>query len=140
MSIFTRKDPEPVVTGVDILRRTCKARDHKGGALLAIVREVDGLAITTLEAFAAGKTDLSVALLQKLTKVLYPHSEYDPELNLLRSANRQAPKLAGIAPLPFDPNSVTYPPRADPKARSYMDPGPPMIPSQVQATKRPGWL
>jgi hypothetical protein len=142
MSIFKTKDtgPERVVTGVDVLRQTLKARDHKAGVLLAVVREVEGLGITQLEAFTDGKADLSVAMLQKLTKILYPHSEYDPESGMLRAANRKI--TLGYA--------VNYPPRFDPKSSPYCykhDRNAPLLaPQPVKPekpkvkTSRPGWV
>jgi len=37
-----------------------------------------------------------------LTKELYPHSEFDPELDVLRSANNTPPIPMGILPPPID--------------------------------------
>ena len=72
--------------------------------MLAITREVPGVGMATLEAFADGKSDLSAAMLQKLTKVLYPHSEYDVASGKLCSSNK-APARSYIHPPRFDPKS-----------------------------------
>ena len=140
MNVFSRKEvtPEPTITGVDVLRRTVKASDAKAGVLLAIVREIDGIGISTLEAFAAGKTDLSVELLQKLTKVLYPHSELDLESGMLRSANR-APSTSYITPDRFVPGPEHYDPVAAANAPRFT------LPERLQEKPnpkgpRPGWL
>ena len=139
MSIFKTKDPapEPVVTGIDVLRQTVKARDHKAGALKAIASGIDGIGMSNLEAFINGG-DLKVETLQALAKVLYDGSEYDPESGLLRSANKTPPK------------TYVHPPRWDPKSHPYYvaprEPGayyPPPKPVKPVPTKpqgpRPGW-
>ena len=140
MSLFSRKEvePEPVVTGVDALRRAVKVRDAKAGVLLAVVREIDGLGITALEAFAAGKANLSVGHLKALAKVLYPHSEYDPELNLLRSANKASKPMCTAYPERFDPKSAPYYFPHDPDAPRL---GPqPVKPAPAKPKpSRPGW-
>jgi hypothetical protein len=141
MNLFKRNEvvaPE-TITGIDVLRRTVRARDSKGGVLKAVVREIDGLSLSTLEDFAAGKAELSVAILQKLATILYDGCEYDPESGLMRSANRQEPKPAGIPPAPLDRNYAHhYIPQFDPSApRPNFNPGPPI--TKPWSSKRPGW-
>jgi hypothetical protein len=142
MNLFSRKESameEPVVTGVDILRRMVKSWNRNPGGLAAIAREVDGVGLGGLEDFGDGKADLKVEVLKQLTTVLYPHSEYDPELNLLRSANKQEPK----------PLCAAYPDRFDPKSAPYYAPFNPdeprftLRPEKAEPAKpkgRPGWL
>ena len=82
-----------------------------------IASEIDGVGTGMLEDFCAGKADLGVEALQAFTKVLYPHAEYDPEQDVLRSTNRQIVQ-AYAANYP--------PPMGDPKLLpSYSGPRPP---------------
>lgn len=142
MSIFSKKDPEPVVTGIDVLRAATKSRGHKGGALKILARELNdvGVSIGTLEDFGNAKADLSVAQLQALTKQLFPFAEYDPVSGMLCAANKAEPKplcAAGYDATPLDPETVTYPPRFNPKAPR---PGPRLtVPVPQRSTSRPGW-
>ena len=64
---------------------------------------------------------LAEPVLQALAKEFF-NAELDVETNRLRSLNIAEQKLMGIPSPPFDPNSVTYPRRADPKARHYINP------------------
>ena len=113
MNLFKRKDAaamtEPAITGTTVLRKTLHAWNRSPNAMARIASEVVGVGVSTLEAFAEGKADLSVEALKALTKVLYPHSEFDPELNLLRSANKQEAK----------PMCTAYPERFDPKSSPH---------------------
>jgi hypothetical protein len=61
MSLFSRKDPvmtEPTVTGTDVLRRGVHVRIRTQHALTLMAREIVGIGAHTLEAFAAGSTEL----------------------------------------------------------------------------------
>jgi hypothetical protein len=138
MGLFEKQAaPEPAVTGTDILRDATRSRRQKGH--LGILARDLHVSISDLEAFTDNGRPLPEPVLQALAKEFF-NAELDIAANRLRSLNNAAPKLMGIAPAPLDRNAVTYPPRADPKARHYINPGPPMIPSQLQAAKRPGWL
>jgi hypothetical protein len=102
------------VTGTTVLRQALYARARKGH-LGPIARDLsergEPIGVASLEAFLSG-AQLPVATLQLLAKELYGDAaEYDPERNLLRSANRAEPKLMGIAPAPFDPKTSSYPGR-----------------------------
>jgi len=142
MNLFEKKtaSDEPV-TGVTVLRQTVANRNGRPHSLTAISREIDGVSTATLEAFGAGKADLSVDRLQALTKILYPHSEYDPESGMLRSSNREPSRPLYTADLgrPFDPKSS---PTYTPVGPGPHLPGPqPVKPENVQKPKgRPGWL
>jgi hypothetical protein len=128
-------EPEPVVTGTDILRSTVKARNKRPAALINIAAEVPGVAPHTLEAFAVGKADLSTEALCALTKALYPHSEFDIESGMLRSANKE-PARGFIHPPVYSAPADHYVPRFP------AGPEPPItLPDKPQAkTKRAGWL
>lgn len=138
IGLFEKKAaPEPIVTGTDVLRKTVAARNKSPHSLTALAREIEGLATVTLEAFAAGKADLSVEMLQKLTVVLYPHAEFDPETGMLRSANKA------------EPASYNHPPRFDPKSHPFYqpphDPNRPRLavpPAKLEKPKgpEPGWI
>ncbi len=140
MNLFSKPAmAEPTVTGVDVLRATVKARNRSPHAMSLIAREIDGVSASTLEDFAAGKADLSVATLKALTKLFYPNAEYDEELNLLRSLAKEA-KPIGIKPPAYNPerHSPHHPPAA-PRTRgaatiASVKPAPPAKP-----TGRPGW-
>ena len=106
------------------------ARRTKPNALAAIAREIHGIGIPQLEAFVAGG-NLSVELLQKLAKVLYPHSEYDPELNMMRPANKEPAR------------SFIYPPPVQPGPGVGENRGiklPEAAQSKPKSKGRPGWL
>jgi hypothetical protein len=142
MSLF-KKDPamaEPTVTtGTDVLRQTVKARNRSPHALSLIASEIAGVGVSTLEDFAAGKIDLKVETLQALTRILYPHAEFDAERDLLCSANKQEAK----------PMCTAYPARFDPKSSPHYMPfnpdQPRTAPQPVKAeppkpkASRPGW-
>jgi hypothetical protein len=70
-------------------------------------RELESVGTGTLEAFAASKANLSVEMLQKLTNVLYPHSELDSESGMQRASNRQ-PAKGYIVPDRFNPTSSPF--------------------------------
>ena len=53
-----------ITTGITILRKTLHARNGSPHALTLIASEVPGIGAGTLEAFAAGKADLSIEALQ----------------------------------------------------------------------------
>jgi hypothetical protein len=98
---------EEITTGVDVLRKTVHARNKSPHALRLIADEVPGVGAGTLEDFSRGKADLGIEALQALTKVLYPHAEYDVESGMLRSANKAEPQAM--------PDTATYPPPYSPK-------------------------
>lgn len=127
---------EPAITGIDVLRKTLHARNRSPHALSLIASEIDGAGVATLEAFAAGKVDLSVEQLKALTRVLYPHSEYDEAANLLQSANKQ-PATSFVTPERFDPKSSPYYFPHDP-TRSHA-PRPVKPEPAKPKSSRPGW-
>lgn len=138
MSIFSRQNPEPVVTGTDVLRQTVKARGKTPHALALITREIDGVGVGMLEDFASGKITLGADKLQALTKYFFHHhTEFDPELNLLRSIAPEPKLFAAFQPEPYDPSK---PPRFQaqlPKPGAmtgFRGLRPPVKPLQ-----RPGW-
>lgn len=125
---------EPAVTGTMVLRQTVKARNKSPHALSLIAREL-GISASTLEDFAAGTVDLDVETLKALTPVLHPFSEYDAELDLLRSANRAEPTPGGIPPSPYEATPKTY------KVGMMQGLGPqPALPLPPTKPKRTGWL
>jgi hypothetical protein len=130
--------PEPITTGIDVLRRTVAARNSKPHALTAIAGAIEGIGVGSLEAFATGHKDLSIETLKELTKVLYPHAEYDVESGMLRSSNR-TPARSFIVPDRYDPTSHPFYVPFDPDAPRI---GPqPVKPEPVKAKgPRPGWL
>jgi hypothetical protein len=142
MNLFKRQDAaamsEPAITGVDVLRKTVHARNRSPHALSLIAREVDGIGAATLEDFAAGKADLGVETLKALTKVLYPHSEYDEAANLLRSANKQQ-ATSYVPPDKFDPASAPYCFRVTSGPQLGPQPVVPPAREKPKATTRPGW-
>jgi hypothetical protein len=141
VSIFSRKDSAeitPTITGTDVLRKCVKARNSKPRALKAIAREVEGLGTGTLEDFGNGKAELSVEKLQALTKVLFPHAEFDVATGLLTSSNKTPPR-GYIAPPRFDPKSSPYYFKHDPNAPARA-PQPVVPEKQKVKTSRPGWL
>ena len=109
MNLFKKEaavDEPPITCGVMVLRKTLHAWNRSPNAMALIASEIEGVGVSTLEAFAAGKADLSVEALKALTKVLYPHGEFDPESGILRSANRAEPKPAYTAlPPSVDPST-----------------------------------
>ena len=62
--------PEPTVIGTDILRRALLAHNSKPHALTAVAREIEGIGVGTLEAFATGNANLSIDVLKALTRVM----------------------------------------------------------------------
>ena len=100
--IFGKKEePAPTETGVDVLRATLKVRNRTPNAVNRLmdggstandahVGKVPGVNPATLSAFLAGADNLSVGQLKALTKVLFPHSEYNEETGLLQSIRPSA--------------------------------------------------
>lgn len=121
--------------GTDVLRATLRARDRAAGALTRIAREC-GMSVSTLEAFAAGKTDLDVATLKRLTTELHSNAEFDEESGMLRLTNRAAPIAIGKGPPPYKPTPKTY------QVGVLQGRGPqPVVPEKPKPkTSRPGWL
>ena len=99
---------EPIVTGTDLLRAKLKAWGRKTN-LSQIAQDV-GTSTSDLEAFANGEDKLKTEVLQKLTTMLFSNAEFVPELDRMRVANRQEPKLLGIPPEPYvpPPNGPKY--------------------------------
>jgi len=77
-------------------------------------------------------------ILQKLTKVHYPHSELDPETKMLRSANR-TPARGYVVPPRFDPKSSPYYFPHDPNA-PRMNLQPQGQPELAKKKTRPDWI
>ena len=124
--------------GRDVLRKTLHARNRSPHALALIASNVDGVGVSDLENVIAGKIELPVPALQQLAKELYPHSEYDPESGLMRSANRAEPTpLCTAYPEPFDPKSAPY--YFPVTAGSHIDRAP-QLPKSKPRPKRQGWL
>ena len=105
------------------------------------MREIDGVGASTLEDFAAGKADLSVEALKALTKVLYPHSEFDVESGMLRSANKTAiSKPANYPPPLGDPTLwPTYrgPRQPEEQPSNVLPPSPPPRKKRAGSTAGP---
>lgn len=133
MSIFSRQDPEPVVTGTEILRQTLAARGRTPHMLSLIANEIGSVGVNTLENFAAGKVDLAVSIKHALAKHFYQNAEFDPELDLLRSTAPPA-TLMGIRPAPYKRTTPNVVPR-------YTIGPQPVNPEKPRVkTSRPGWL
>ncbi|BAL07777.1 MULTISPECIES: helix-turn-helix domain-containing protein [Bradyrhizobium] len=124
------------ITGTDVLRKTLKARNKSPNAMAVIASEIDGVGVSTLEDFSNGKAKLGVETLQALAKILFD-AEFDPTLNVLRSANKAQPITMGNAPPPFDPerHPSYHPAPAGPWTKGGLT-GLPHSPPK----RRPGWL
>ena len=140
--MFNRKETaaEPEITGTIILRRSAKAWCSKPGGSQAIANAVEDLGISALETFAAGRADLPAEMLQKLTKVLHPHAEYDVASGMLQAVAPPAQPL-GLRTEPYQPGPVGsgYPPvidRAAPPRGLKSATSEPVKPHGP----RPGWL
>ena len=118
MSMFRKEAavaaPEPEITGITILRQSAKVWCSKPGGSQAIANAIEGLGISALENFAAGRADLPVEMLQKLTRVLHPHAEYDVASGMLQAVAPPAQPL-GLRTEPYQPGPVGsgYPPVID---------------------------
>jgi hypothetical protein len=137
MSLFKKEPPPPPPeTGIMLLRRTVKARDHKAGALHAIVREIPGLSISALEDFANGRAELPRPLLQALAKEIYGAGLDDDDM--LYQLNPPPVSTIGIVPPRFDPDKCPTVYRHDPN-KSRIGPQP-VKPSEAKTTtRRAGW-
>lgn len=80
---MTEQEP----AGIVFLRAATKSR-NKSPSALALTASDAGASPSELEALGLGKGSLTDDQLQKPAKSLYSHSEYVPELGLMRSANR----------------------------------------------------
>ena len=98
-----------------------------------------GLPSSTLEAFAEGKVALPPQVLQALTLELFQGAAvYDPELDLLRSANRAAPRSLGIRPPSVAEMGLTLPKFKGGAPEHAYRPVQPTLP--VTKMKRAGWV
>jgi hypothetical protein len=139
MNMFGKKETamSEEITGVTVLRQTVKSRNKSPTALTLIASEIDGVGSGRLEDFANGKADLSTAQLQALAKILYPHSEYDPESGKLRPANREEPKkLCTAYP---EPATGSAPVVSTGIGRGFVPETPPPPQPSKPAGTRPGW-
>jgi hypothetical protein len=148
MNLFKKQaEPEPEIDGVTVLQLTLKNRNSKGNQNALYARDLN-IAISKLNEFMAGHDCLNDDELQKLTKVLYPHSEFDVESRMLQNANKAPPTPVCTAmPEPYkNPNAdvqaahdaylaalkAARPPEpVRPKPVTPLEPNWPM--------KRPGW-
>lgn len=140
MSLFRKELPAPappLETGIDVLRRTLKARDHKAGSLLAICRDISGLGIADLENFAAGKIMLKRELLQGIAKELYGAKLDDNDMLTPLIVNVPKPLCTAMPPK-FDAKSSPYHFPYDPAApMRFPQPVKPVPP--LAKIPRAGW-
>jgi hypothetical protein len=137
MGLFEKKsEPEPVVTGIDILRKTVKARNKSPHSLTLLAREIEGVGAGQLEAFAEGKADLSVEALQKVAKLLYQSAEYDVASGMLISVKAPTRSLCAAYPPTYQPPPDAYDLVAVAK-RPLLTLPPASPPKKLS---RPGWL
>jgi hypothetical protein len=119
-----------------VLRETLFARAFKGH-LSYLARDL-GVGVAALDSFSRGEGKLPPEILQALAKEFFG-AEYDPTLDLLRHANRQAPTLRGVRPPSVAEMGLTLPTfKGGPPERSFG----PVKPEPVQPKKkRPaGWV
>ena len=126
MPLFRKAEPEPAVTGVDILRGKTRnyTRSPQGHSLL---KETLHLSSSDLEKFANGG-ELSLEQLRGLAGYFFPHSELGED-GLLRSKAPPARPLCaggypGPSPINLPSGYVPGPTGAPPPAsvRSAPDP------------------
>jgi hypothetical protein len=77
MSIFASKKAEPVVTGVDALRKAMLSWYHHSG-LAMLAGNISGVGVTDLDDFAHGRRDLKPEILSALAREIFGgHIELD---------------------------------------------------------------
>ena len=99
---------------------------------------IDGLGLSQLEDFGDGKANLKIEIIKKLAMTLFPHSVYDAEAGLLRSANR-TPARGFVTPPPFDATKSPHYFKIDP-SKPVIGPQPVEPQPPLKKISRPGWL
>jgi hypothetical protein len=130
MSLLSKKEePQPELSGTDVLRACVKARAHVGG--LARVCTDLGLVLSDTEDFGLRRRDLPLAALQKLAHEFYPGARLDEASGLL---TRPPPKVIAsctLGPLPVAVNAPAH----DGRISITMPPE-----QKKRPEKAPGWL
>jgi hypothetical protein len=117
-------------TRTDVIRETLRNRNRKLN--LGIYARSVGVGIDLLEAFIDGRRTLPAAVLHTLAKGLWPHAEFDPQLDVLRSALKAPAKPLGVPPQLSFPLPKYRPDPAQCTHRGEVAPAP--------KPKRAGWL
>ena len=92
---------EVITTGTDVIRQMLRVLNKKMN--LAILARDLGISSDALQAFIDGQRSLPIPVLQGLTKKLWGHAVYDPELDRLRPARQEPAKPLWCAAEPDDP-------------------------------------
>ena len=118
-------------TGTDLIREALHIRNRKMN-LVAHARNV-GVGIDLLEGFIDGRRTLPDAVLRALAKELWPHTEFVPELDVLRPAMQEPAKPLGVPP------QLSIPLPRYPAGPAQIGPQP-ETPAPAPQPKRKGWL
>ena len=97
-----------------------------------IARDI-GISSLTLEAFAAGEAKLPPDVLKALARDLFPHTEFVPEIDVLRPALQEPARLLGVPPQLSIP-LPRYAPGPGQGSRPVSDA------AAAQPKKRAGWI
>ena len=122
MSIFSKNDPEPVVTGADVLREATKSR-RRAGNFGGLARDLH-VSISDLEAFADGGEPLAEPVMQSLAREFFNARLNDA--GLLEPLNK--PEVKPMC-------ASGYPPFIDPKSHPFYTP--PREPGAYYAAPQP---
>jgi hypothetical protein len=121
-------------TGTDLVGQALRRRNRRLN-MAGFARDL-GIASDRLEAFADGRIGLASETKQAIVRDIWAGDvEFDAELNLLRSANKEEPRPLGVRPPPIDPATL-------PTFRGSLPLiGPQLVtPPKPKETKRAGWL
>lgn len=138
MSLFKKVEDDPPITGIDVLRDTLKIWSSKPGVLRALARDIDGIGISQLEDFAAGKlASFPPPIMRRLAEEIFGgFAVFDPETDMLRPVARE-PAKAFVRTEPFDPTNCPQVVRVD---RNRIGPQPVKASPVKTTTQRAGWL